>query len=128
MMDGMFEGPGVEFLALILVFAIAVPSIVMLCLILDEAPLKMDRSMEEIPIFFCMWSTTDVFGQSWGTLLCLFFVVFMLLGFGTLSGSWYTVWRGGVAWSTEGSENIADYIPGALLQTHHHAPNASHHP
>merc|ERR1719198_919634 len=85
--------------------------------------MKMDRSLDEVPVFLGVWSATDMFGQGWGTLLCLFFVAFMLFGFAIMGASWYAVWRGSVAWSAD-STSLSDMMPGggaALLQAGHHA-------
>jgi len=121
MMDSMFESAGVEAVAMLFVLIIAVPSILMLCLVLDEAPLKLERSLDDSPVFFGVWSATDMFGQGWGTLICLFFVAFMLFGFAIMATAWYTVWRGSVAWSSE-STSLSDMMGGAaLLQQSSHA-------
>jgi len=121
MMDSMFESAGVEAVAMLFVLLIAVPSILMLCLVLDEAPLKLERSLDDSPVFFGVWSATDMFGQGWGTLICLFFVSFMLFGFAIMATAWYTVWRGSVAWSAE-STSLSDMMGGAaLLQQSNHA-------
>jgi len=127
-MDSMFESGGVEAMALCFALVIAVPSFVMFCFILDEAPLKFDRPLDDTPVFI-FWSATDMFGQGWGTLICLFFVSFMLFGFAILGTSWYTVWRGNVAWNSE-STSLSDMIPSgaALLQAGHHSlSNSTHH-
>jgi len=126
MMDSMFEDGGVEAVALCFAMFIAVPSIIMMCFVLEEAPLKMERSLDDVPVFV-FWSATEMFGQGWGTLICLFFVCFMLFGFAIAATSWYTVWRGSVAWNAD-STSLSDMMTGgsaALLQAGHHAVHNS---
>merc|ERR1719476_136179 len=83
-------------------------------------------SLDEIPFFCCVWSTTDVFGQACGTLICLFFVVIVLFGFSSFAASVYTVYRGNQAWSAGGSSETSNNLLPILLQGLHHAANSTH--
>merc|ERR1719454_439851 len=103
-----------------MVLVLAIPSILLMCCVLEEAPLRSTGAFEEKPIWFGVWSTTDVFGQATGTLLCFFFVAITFIGFASLSAIWYMVWRGSVAWDPQGAslgDTMPDLAGAALIQS-----------
>mmetsp|Transcript_38560 Transcript_38560/g.99648 ORF Transcript_38560/g.99648 Transcript_38560/m.99648 type:complete len:178 (-) Transcript_38560:117-650(-) len=94
------DGPASELpLALGVMLVIAVPSIIMFCYILEEAPVKTRSgdTFEDIP-FFCGLSANQCCDSpASASLLCFFIVVIGLLFFASASGLWFAVWGGLVA-------------------------------
>lgn len=112
--------PITEFSALVVVLFIAAPSILMLCCILDECPMQPAKggTLEDVPFFFGCFAMSDCTSPATASLVCFFFVVFVLMGFSAFSGFFFMLWRGSVLEKQSGDVDLPDTISNlALLQT-----------
>lgn len=116
----MFDDMGEETVAFFMVLMLAVPSVLLLCCVLEECPLTTGKhTLEDVPVFCCCYSTSDAVGQATATIICFFFALFVLFGFTSISTVWYIVWRGSYA-SNPDEASFSGSVPSmfSTLQTH----------
>jgi len=111
-----FMDPMTELTALMLVLVIAVPSIIMLCLVLEECPLKTKDPVEDIPIL-CGPSASECCGPADSSIFCFFIIILVLFGFGITSSIWFMVWRGAVMANPDGAGFSEAAASLALIQS-----------
>mmetsp|Transcript_4333 Transcript_4333/g.12719 ORF Transcript_4333/g.12719 Transcript_4333/m.12719 type:complete len:169 (-) Transcript_4333:125-631(-) len=110
--------PASELTALLVVLAFAAPAVVLLCLTLEECPLKTKDTLEDTPCL-CGVTASDCAGQSNASLVCLFAVVGVILLSTAASGMWLMVWRGAVMADPGGSSVTSAISSFALLVRAH---------
>lgn len=116
----LFADDATEISALMVVGMIAAPSILLLLCVLDECPVGPKDPLEDAPVLLG-FSVSDVFGNATGSLVCFFFVVFVLFTFSSLAGFWAVNFRGLVASDYGGGANVGALSYGyGFVQTHKH--------
>jgi hypothetical protein len=111
-------------LALMIMVVIAVPSIIMFCFILEEAPMKAQsgrgETFEDLPFFFGLSANQCCDSPATASLFCFFVVVVGLFLFASMGTLWFAVWGGMISRGSGFKMSETMNTGWSLLQGPHH--------